>query len=84
MTSMNRLRHSFGIVSDGEYLYIAGGKDQDGQLMDSVERFDLRLSIWEDLASMNHPRKLCCLLLVNKGGFPVMAETTRKPAASTR
>ncbi|KAG9451247.1 hypothetical protein H6P81_011212 [Aristolochia fimbriata] len=57
--SMNTPRCLFGSASRGEIAIMAGGCDVQGKILDSVELYNSEKGTWEDLPSMNKPRKMC-------------------------
>ena len=51
------LRDSFSICSlQDRYVYLTGGSDRLKKVTDKVERFDMTVSKWETMASLNDPR----------------------------
>ncbi|KAL4569540.1 hypothetical protein LXL04_025180 [Taraxacum kok-saghyz] len=57
--TMNTPRCLFGSASLGQTAIFAGGVNQTGKIMDTVELYDSRSGIWETLPSMIKPRKMC-------------------------
>lgn len=46
---MSGFRLSVCVVVDGSYLYVVGGRDEEGNFLKIVERFDFRNNIWKEL-----------------------------------
>ncbi|CAI9275853.1 unnamed protein product [Lactuca saligna] len=57
--TMNIPRCLFGSASLGQVAIFAGGVNQNGMIMDSVELYDSRSGNWEMLPSLIKPRKMC-------------------------
>lgn len=53
---MRETRFAAAAVSDGRYIYIIGGQDRHGTLLDTIERFDPQTGTSEEFARMKHAR----------------------------
>jgi hypothetical protein len=53
---MREHRYAPAAVTDGRYIYIIGGHDDKGNVLDTVERFDPRTGVSEDFAKLHKAR----------------------------
>ncbi|KAI3502478.1 hypothetical protein L1887_30562 [Cichorium endivia] len=69
--AMNTPRCLFASASLGQVAIFAGGINEDGKIMDTVEVYDSRSGKWEVLPSLMKPRKMCSGVYMD-GKFYVM------------
>ena len=62
---MTKPRGKLGATVLDKKIYVAGGSDDDGRILDSVECFDPVSGSWREVASMNKPRQFHSLVTVN-------------------
>ena len=57
-------RYNFAVAADGEWLYVAGGRNAGGELLDVFEIFLIKEARWEGFPSMNRARESFSLIFV--------------------
>ena len=62
MASMNQKRSRFGCVLMGNFIYVAGGRAHQKQILDRVECYNIRCNHWTSMPSMKRRREHFCLV----------------------
>jgi len=69
-------REHLGAASDGRYLYAVGGRNADGENLNTVERYDPRSDSWSRLPSMRTRRNGVGAVVVGDRLFAVGGQTS--------
>ncbi|CAF0737376.1 unnamed protein product [Rotaria sordida] len=78
---LNPCRVHFGIYSDGDAIYVVGGQTLHNEVLDDIQRLNLRTFKWEYVATLMYPLAACGMTVEGQriyivGGYDIFRNQT--------